>query len=227
MEKRLIWDLPTRLFHWLLVITLIVQYVTAEVLDDAMQWHFYAGYFALGLILFRILWGLAGTDYARFSHFVKGPVTVLRYACNLFNRDSPAHTGHNPLGGWMVILMLALIATQAVSGLFLTDDVFLDGPYRSAVSEATQDTMNFLHHNVFNVLLALIALHIAAIIFYAIYKKQRLAPSMIHGKKATEDKAISSSKLLLAALLIALSAATVYYAVEIAPPAPVDDGAYY
>lgn len=226
MSQKLIWDVPTRLFHWLLVVSITAQYLTAEVLDDAMQWHFYFGYFTLGLIVFRIIWGFIGSDYAKFSQFVSGPKAVLRYASSLFNRNSQAHAGHNPLGGWVVIVMLLLVLAQAVSGLFMTDDIFFDGPWRAAVEDNTLKVMSFIHHTGFNVLLAVIALHVAAIVFYAIYKKQRLAPAMVHGKKETEEPAIKTSKWLAFIIAALLSAAVVYYVVEVAPP-EVEDEFYY
>lgn len=227
MEKRLIWDLPTRLFHWLLVASLTIQYATAEWMDDAMEWHFYVGYFTIGLVLFRIIWGFIGPEHARFRHFLKGPGAIASYIRTLPDKHAAAHTGHNPLGGVFVVVMLLLIAVQAVSGLFMTDDVFLDGPYRHLVSSETQDLMNTLHHQVINALLLVIALHIAAIAFYAIYKKQSLTPPMIHGKKATNTPGISSSRLFLAVIVIAIVAAIVYAGVEVLPPEPVDDGFYY
>jgi len=219
MQNKLIWDIPTRLFHWLLVASVVAQYVTAEWLDNAVQWHFYIGYFTLGLLIFRLIWGFVGPTYAQFSQFVKGPKAVIGYISNLFNKNSPAVAGHNPLGGWFVIIMLVLLSIQAVSGLFMTDDIFLDGPYRSAVSEDTLDLMNTLHHLAFDILIWVIALHISAILFYAVYKKQKLVPPMVHGKKATNDKAITSSRLWLALVVALISAAAVYYIVEIAPPA--------
>lgn len=225
--RTLIWDIPTRLFHWLLVLSLIAQYLTAEVFDNAMQWHFYFGYFTLGLIIFRLFWGVIGTTYARFNHFLYGPKAIVGYAKTLLNPDSPAHAGHNPLGGIVVVMMLLLILLQSVSGLFMTDDIFLDGPWRAAVSDSTLDLMGYLHHNVFNVLLAVITLHVSAIVFYAVYKKQKLAPAMIHGKKTTTAKGIRSSRLILALIVAIISAGIVYYVVEIAPPENEDAGYYY
>ncbi|GGW75696.1 cytochrome b/b6 domain-containing protein [Alteromonas halophila] len=227
MTKKLIWDMPTRLFHWLLVAGIVAQYVTAEVLDNAMQWHFYCGYFVLGLVLFRLIWGVFGTRYARFTQFVAGPSRVVAYVKTLTDKQSVDHAGHNPLGGWAVILMLLLVGTQAVSGLFLTDDVFLDGPYRHLVSETVQDLANTIHHTGFNVLLAVIALHIVAIAFYSLYKHHHLVPAMFHGKKDSQSPGIASSKLLLAFIVAAVCAVLVYYAVFIAPPQPATEGLYY
>lgn len=227
MEKKLIWDMPTRLFHWLLVASIVAQYFTAEVLDNAIQWHFYIGYFTLGLILFRVIWGFVGTTYAKFSQFVHGPKATLNYAKTLTNKNSTPHAGHNPMGAWMVLALLSLIALQAVSGLFISDDIFSDGPYFSAVSESTQSTMSFIHHNVFNVIIIAVALHIAAIVFYAVFKKQRLVPAMVHGKKATTAPGISSSKLLVALVVALLVAGVVYYVVEVAPPEAAEEELYF
>jgi len=220
MQKQLIWDLPTRLFHWLLVASIVAQYVTAEWLDNAVQWHFYIGYFTLGLLAFRLVWGIVGPTYARFSQFVKGPRAVFGYIHTLFDKNSQPVAGHNPLGGWFVIVMLVLLMVQGVSGLFMTDDIFLDGPYRGAVGESTLEAMNTLHHLAFDILLWVIGLHIGAILFYAVYKKQKLVPPMLHGKKATADAGIPSSRLWLAVVIVLLTAAALYYAIEIAPPAP-------
>lgn len=227
MEKRLIWDIPTRLFHWLLVACIVAQYLTAEVFD-AIVWHFRIGYFTLGLILFRLLWGFVGTTYARFAQFIAGPGKVLAYAKTVTKPNSPEHAGHNPMGGWMVIALLLLVALQGISGLFIGDDIINNGPYFDAVSESTRDTMNAIHHTAFNILLAAIALHIAAVVFYARFKKQLLVPAMLHGKKATSEPGITSSRLFLALILVLLVIGAMYYVIEIAPPAPaVDADMYY
>lgn len=226
MKKQLIWDIPTRLFHWLLVACITAQYITAEILENAIQWHFYIGYFTLGLILFRIIWGVIGTHYAKFSEFLAGPTRIMSYIKTLPKKDSHAHAGHNPVGGWMVMVLLALVAIQGISGLFITDDIYSNGPYYDAVSESTRDIMNTIHHTAFNVLLGAIALHIIAIIFYALFKKQRLVGAMVHGKKSTAQKGITSSKLLLAVVIATLCAAVMYYIIVIAPPAPVEEFFY-
>lgn len=223
MKKALIWDLPTRLFHWLLVASLMAQYVTAAWLDNAVQWHFYIGYFTLGLIAFRIIWGVIGPKYARFSQFVTGPSSVVNYIKTLFLKKAAPTAGHNPLGGWFVVIMLVLVAVQGISGLFMTDDVFLDGPYRQMADSDTIEVMNWLHHVAFDTLIYVIALHIGAITFYTFYKKQALVPAMLHGKKRTNDYSIKSSRMLLAVIISLCVAGALYYAIEIYPPVPVVD----
>jgi cytochrome b len=236
MKKRLIWDLPTRLFHWLLVLSILAQYVTAELLDDAVQWHFYIGYFSLGLIIFRLLWGMFGPKYAKFSHFVKGPSAVFEYAKTLLDRDSLPSVGHNPLGGWFVVLMIVLVLVQAVSGLFMTDDIFLDGPLRSMASGEVLSILNTLHHLAFDALVYVIALHIGASVFYGIYKRQKLVPPMISGKKDLpeddeqyygEAQGIPHSQLGKAIIVAIIAAAFVYIVVEILPPSTSAVQYYY
>ncbi|WP_334061559.1 cytochrome b/b6 domain-containing protein [Alteromonas genovensis] len=236
MKKRLIWDLPTRLFHWLLVLSILAQYVTAELLDDAVQWHFYIGYFTLGLIIFRLLWGIFGPRYAKFSQFVKGPGAVFAYAKTLFDRDSLPSVGHNPLGGWFVVVMIALVLVQAVSGLFMTDDIFLDGPLRSMAKDDVLSIMNTLHHLSFDTLVYIIALHIGASVFYGFYKRQKLVPPMISGKKPLpEDEAqyygkaqgITHSELGKAIIIALVAAACVYVVVEVLPPSAPAAQYYY
>jgi len=247
-KNALIWDIPTRLFHWLLVISIVAQYATAKWLDNAVQWHFYIGYFALFLVTFRILWGFVGTRYARFSQFVTGPKSVLVYLKSLFNKHAPPSEGHNPLGGWFVVVMLILVSVQAVSGLFMTDDIFLDGPYRHLATEAFTDIMSSIHHIAFDILLYVICLHISAIVFYALYKKQRLVPAMVHGRKdvvevtsententspvkvkhtGQQDAGIAHSMLFKAVVVAIIAAVIVYVAIEVYPPAPEVDEYYY
>ncbi len=215
MQKKLIWDWPLRLFHWLLVISLVAQYVTAELMDDAMQWHFYFGYFTIGLILFRIIWGFFGPRYARFSQFLAGPKTISQYI--LKKSDTPPHAGHNPLGGWAVLTLLALVLIQGVSGLFMTDDILWDGPLYHLVNSETQTSANWLHHNIFNALLVVVALHILAVLFYVFIKKQPLIRAMIHGKKPTDEPAIASSMIIRACIIGLAVFAALYVLVSMAP----------
>lgn len=215
---RLIWDVPTRLFHWLLVLAIVGQWLTAEILEDAMQWHFYIGYFTLGLVAFRLCWGVIGTRYAKFSQFVTTPSTAISYARTMLDKNATPHAGHNPMGGWMVVIMLVILLAQAISGLFMTDDIFLDGPYYSAVSQELASLMSTIHHRGFTIIQGVVLLHILAVVFYVIYKRQPLISAMIHGKKTTEEPAIAHSKWLLALAVVVVVALIVYYLVAVAPP---------
>lgn len=220
-SNKLIWDIPTRLFHWLLAIGFGLQWLTGEFLDNAIDWHFYIGYSMLGLVLFRIIWGFVGTQYAKFSQFVASPNSTLQYTRTMFRRQAPVEfASHNPLGGWVVLTMLLLIGLQAVSGLFVSDEIFSEGPYYGAVNSDIRDVMAFIHFNLFDFLLGIVGLHIIAVLFYQLYKKQKLINAMFHGKKSVTDSEIKSSKMLLALALAVLISLAVYLLVAVLPPQP-------
>jgi cytochrome b len=225
-DKRLVWDLPLRLFHWLLVLSLAASWATAEAGFDWMQVHMYLGYWTLALLLFRIIWGFVGPRHARFSSFLTGPVGIWRYASALAAGTMIQTVGHNPLGGIMVIVMLVLVGFQAGTGLFATDDIVWTGPYHAAVSEATADRLTSLHHLNFNIILAAVALHIMAIAFYFLVKKQNLVGAMLHGKKPAETvpehEAITKSEIVKALIVIVISAGLVYWLISSAPVPPDD-----
>lgn len=222
-EKRLVWDLPLRLFHWLLVASMVASYITAKLIDDR-QWHFYVGYWTLGLLIFRILWGFLGPRHARFTNFVRSPSAIWLYFKGLFNKGSSPSIGHNPVGGLMVLVMLVLMTLQAVTGLFTTDAVIWAGPYNPAVSENTASLLSTVHYWNFNFILAAVGLHIAAIVFYAFYKNQNLVVPMLHGHKPAvlvpEHEAIRSSQLLKALVVSLIAAGFVYWLLAHAPVAP-------
>jgi cytochrome b len=222
-DKRLVWDLPLRLFHWLLVLSMIGSYTTAKLGFDWMQWHFYLGYWTIGLV-FRILWGIFGPRHARFSSFVRRPSAIWLYLKGMFKRTSAHTIGHNPVGGLMVLLMLLLVAVQAGTGLFTTDDVVWAGPYNPAVSSSTASTLSTIHNINFNIILGAVGLHLAAILFYALYKKQNLLVPMVHGHLPAaivpEHEAISGSQLIKALVVSVVAAAFVYWLLAHAPVAP-------
>ena len=222
-HKTLIWDISTRLFHWLLVTLIIFQWLTGDILEDWINWHVTGGYVLLGLILFRIVWGFAGPIYARFSQFIYGPAKTLNYAKTLGDKDSPHYAGHNPMGGLMVVFMLILLLLQAISGLFITDDIFTSGPYHSAVSDFWQNLFTTIHHQSFELLKIIIVLHLAAIIFYRVYKGQHLVTAMWHGKKEIKAEPIKEHMWLRAIIVALLVAGLVYLVVEVLPPEAEDD----
>jgi cytochrome b len=218
-EKRLVWDLPLRLFHWLFATSIFASWYTAEV--DEMEIHFWLGYFMIGLVLFRLVWGFIGPKHARFSSFLRSPPAIWMY----LKGKSQQTVGHNPLGGLMVIAMIVLVGLQAAAGLFATDDIIWAGPYNPAVAGETAEKLTAFHHYNFNVILGAIVLHLVAIAFYAFGKRQNLVPPMLHGRKhatvVPEHEAIAHSQLLKAAIVIAVSGAAVWWLVSSAPP-PVD-----
>ena len=134
-----VWDWPVRLFHWSIVALVAIAIVTAYIGGDAKEWHMRAGYGVLAMVLFRILWGFAGTRHARFASFVRGPRTAIRYARSFARRAPQATVGHNPLGGWSVIALLLALLVQAGTGLFANDDVLMEGPLVKFISNALSD----------------------------------------------------------------------------------------
>jgi cytochrome b len=223
-ERRLVWDLPLRLFHWLLVLSIVASYVTAKIGFETMPYHMYLGYWTIGLILFRIVWGFVGPKHARFSSFLAGPAGIWRYAKGLAAGTMIQSAGHNPLGGLSVILLLALVGFQAGTGLFATDDIVWTGPYNGAVSSAMAQRLTAWHHMNFNFILAAVALHIMAIAFYFLVKKQNLVGAMVHGKKPASyvpaHEAIERSEIVKALIVIVISAGLVYWLISAAPEPP-------
>ncbi len=223
-ERRLVWDLPLRLFHWLLVLSLGALWASGEAGFDWMQYHMYLGYWTLGLIVFRLIWGFVGPKHARFGSFVASPAAIWRYARGLAAGTMIQTVGHNPLGGIMVIVMLVLVCFQITTGLFATDDILWTGPYNGVVSGETADRLTSLHHLNFNFILAAVALHLMAIAFYFLVKKQNLIAAMLHGKKPSahvaEHEAITKSEIAKAIVVIAISAALVYWLISAAPEPP-------
>ena len=227
-EKRLVWDLPLRLFHWLFALSIIAAYVTAKLGFDWMQWHFYLGYWTIGLLVFRILWGILGPRHARFSSFIHNPSAIWLYLRGMFNPNSTRSIGHNPVGGLMVLLMLLLVAIQAGTGLFTTDAVVWAGPYNPSVSESTASLLSTVHNWNFNFIIGAVCLHIGAILFYALYKKQNLVVPMLHGHlpavMVPEHEAIKSSQLFKALVVSLVAAGFVYWLLAHAPV--VSDNTY-
>ncbi len=210
-----VWDLPTRLFHWALVALVATSFVTGKVGGNAMTWHLYSGYAILALIAFRIVWGFVGGRESRFATFLKGPGAVLRYARTLADRAAPRHAGHNPLGGWSVVLMIASLATQAGTGLFASDDIFVEGPLAAKVSGATVALATRIHNWNQWVLIVLVSLHVAAIAFYAQFKRENLVRPMLTGRKTLDGPAADTpNRTALAAVLLGLAGVCVYWLVK-------------
>ena len=204
LERRpgiLIWDWPVRLFHWLIVLLLIGSFLTVKVWPDFdLRTHRLIGYTILGLVIFRLLWGLAGGRHARFLSFVKGPGAIFRHIGELGRRGDPGHGGHNALGALSVLALLASLLVQTISGLFNSDDVLAEGPLHSIAGEEFRSFMGQVHEINFIVLLALTVLHLAAIAFYVFWKGQALVSAMIHGRRrdlAPEEAGTTGSWLSL------------------------------
>lgn len=175
-----IWDWPVRLTHWLFVFCITLSWWTAE--ENIMDWHRYSGYALLGLLVFRIYWGFAGSSSARFSQFLRSPSGIIAYMRE--SREAHRDAGHNPLGGWSVAVMLTLMLSQVAIGLFVSDvDGIESGPLSHLVSFDTSRTLAEIHEVVFNVILTFVGLHIAAILFYLLAKKDNLVVAMLTGHR--------------------------------------------
>ncbi|MBC7983539.1 MAG: cytochrome b/b6 domain-containing protein [Candidatus Obscuribacterales bacterium] len=172
-----IWDIPTRLVHWLLVALVVFSWWSAE--NHYMEYHRYSGYVMLGALLFRVYWGLVGSSTARFSYFVRGPQTTWQY---LRSKSAASSIGHNPLGALSVITLLVLLLGQIALGLFAVDiDGIESGPLSYLVSFETGRVVAELHEWSFNGLLVFITLHVAAVLFYLLIKHNNLIGPMITG----------------------------------------------
>jgi cytochrome b len=186
IRRVIVWDLPVRLFHWSLVGCIVAAWWSAE--NDAMDWHMRFGYAVLALVLFRLIWGLVGSQTARFSQFVRGPAAILAHLRELAAPGRMhAHAGHNALGALAVIALLTMVTVQAVSGLFTSDGIMTDGPMVEKVSGATASLMRTIHLVNFNILLAIVALHIIAIFTYAGLKRLDLVRPMVTGRAALPE----------------------------------------
>ena len=178
-----IWDLPVRLFHWLLVVLFLFSFLSGKLKGNWMEWHMYSGYTILALVVFRILWGFTGSTHARFSSFLAGPAAGLSFAKKLLSK-SPAHVaGHNPIGGWMVVVLLLSLLLQAGTGLFANDDISVEGPLYNFVSKEFSDRLTTIHYYNFNILFCLAVAHLAAVIFHVFVKKENLVSAMFTGKR--------------------------------------------
>jgi cytochrome b len=241
-EKRLVWDLPLRLFHGVLALSLVASWYTAEMSSKGeffefrgqqygyAELHFWLGYWALGLICFRLIWGFVGPKHARFTSFFPGPRRFLAYAGKFFKRDSPQTVGHNPMGALVVVLMLLMVGAQAVTGLFLIDNTeIFSAPYHESISGDAAGKLMHFHHLNFDVLQWVVGLHIVAVLFYRLYKRQKLIGAMVTGCKESElvpqEQAIKGSQLWKA-LIVALVAAGIVWLVLSQAPPPPDLGNY-
>lgn len=179
-----VWDAPTRLFHWLIVFFFAVSWWSAE--NHEMEWHFWSGSIMIGLIVFRLIWGVIGGSTARFSSFVQSPGKVIGYLRSSGGAGRAA--GHNPLGAYSVIALIVLLVVQVGTGLVSSDtDGLYPGPLNHLVSYEQSELATSIHEFSFNILLALVGLHILAILFYTVIRKHGLLRAMITGADAGID----------------------------------------
>ncbi|MFT6098493.1 MAG: cytochrome b [Arenicella sp.] len=242
----LIWDLPTRLFHWCLVVAVLYSWLSIEVLEN-MQHHFYSGYVVLTLLLFRLVWGFVGSQHSRFKSFLYSPSVLLSYSKTLGfksgskvgskvgskprSKSAKRYLGHNPLGGISVVLMVGVLLAQSILGLFSSDDYFF-GPLSGLISAETIALTSELHLLNSNAVFAVIGLHVLAIIYYKIIKSEPLTSAMLSGNKEIhEGDTLPESRIasrLLALAVIILCAILVYYlATAFLHLVPISTESYY
>jgi cytochrome b len=204
-----VWDLPTRLFHWIVVLLVALSYASIKIAGVSYGWmtvHLISGFSMLTLLLFRLVWGVIGSDTARFGRFLVSPLAGLRHLARFGGRTPDDQVGHNEAGGWMVVVMLLLLAAQVGTGLFSNDDGATEGPLAKYVSKSVSDRLSGVHGLLFNILLAAIALHVVAIVAYAVVKRHDLVRPMVTGKKrlpaTTRAPRMASPWLALAVLIV-------------------------
>lgn len=212
-----IWDLPTRVFHWLLVALIVAQVVTANVGGNAMVWHMRSGYGVIALLLFRLVWGLIGGHWSRFRSFLYAPANVWHY----LRGHLPEPAGHSPLGALSVLSLLGALALQTASGLFSDDEIAFSGPLTALVSSQRVDQATWFHTEVGKVLvIALVLLHVLAIAYYTLVRRKTLVRPMVSGDKVL-DEAVPASRddgvsRALALVVFAACSGAVAYLVQLA-----------
>ena len=213
-----VWDLPTRLFHWSLAASVVALFITAKVGGNAMTWHLRLGYFVLALLLFRVVWGVVGGRWSRFASFFYGPGRVLRYLRG--QGEAQEHVGHNPLGALSVFALLGALLAQVLTGLMADDEIAFSGPLTRFVSGDTVAWATSLHTDVGQwLLVALVALHLAAIAFYTHIKRHSLVRPMVLGDKQLPASTPASRDdvrtRLLAAVVLAAAAAAAWWVAQL------------
>jgi len=218
-----IWDLPTRLFHWALAACVVALVVTAKVGGNAMEWHFRLGYAVLALLVFRIVWGLVGGRWSRFAAFLYSPARLLRYLRGTPHPEDGI--GHSPLGALSVFALLAALAAQVATGLLSDDEIAFAGPLTRFVSGAVVGQATAYHKDIGQYLvLGLVALHLLAIVFYVVVRRQRLVRPMLQGDKHLPAPAAASrddwASRLVALLVLAASAGLAWWVASLGAAAP-------
>ena len=215
-----VWDLPTRSFHWLLAVCVIASIASAQIGGNAMVWHFRIGYAVFTLLVFRLLWGLMGGHWSRFANFVYAPATTLRYLRGQSQAHEHHDVGHSPIGAFSVLGLLALLAAQVGTGLFADDEIANTGPLVTFVSGDTSLALTWWHRGFGQwLIIALIVLHVGAILYYLFRKKRDLVGPMLTGDKplsAQVPRSVDTARSrLFAALLVALCAGLVGWIVSL------------
>jgi cytochrome b len=207
-----VWDVPVRAVHWTQAALVAISVATGFTGGNALRFHRFSGYAILTLVLFRVAWGFAGGRHARFASFLRGPRMVAEFLRETLALRKPTYAGHNPLAGWMTLALLAALAAQAGTGLFSNDDIAFAGPLAGAVSKDLSDAFTRAHHMNATVLLALVALHVGAVVLHLAVERRNLVTPMITGRAPwpaglPEPAAERPRPWLAAALFLAACAA--------------------
>ena len=206
-----IWDLPTRLFHWLLTAAVSVSLYTGLSDNSDMDLHLASGYIVFALLLFRLGWGMGGATYARFAQFASSPRAAWDYLRRF--RSVPEWAGHNPAASWAIFALLLALTAQVTTGLFSTDDVLTEGPLRHLVGDDTSSTLSWLHKRNAVLVLTLVGIHLLGVLVHLIVRRERLLRAMITGDKPVVAAATRYS-WVVAVALAAASIGTVYAVVH-------------
>jgi cytochrome b len=179
-----VWDLPTRVFHAILIFSIAGLFITGELGDEVLRFHFWLGYTVLTLVFFRIAWGLVGGHWSRFINFIPTPTRLFTYIRSIREKRSPQHVGHNPLGALSVLAMLIVLLLQVFSGFMSDDEIANTGPWVALVPSDWVELATEYHTEIGKVLLiALIGLHFATVLYYKLFKNTDLISPMLHGDK--------------------------------------------
>ena len=214
-----VWDLPTRIFHWVVAVLVVFSFVTGKIGGGWLGWHMKSGYAILALVLFRVVWGIVGSETSRFASFVRGPAAFVRHARDLAAGQARRVLGHNPMGGWMVLLMLGVMLAQASSGLFADDEIATTGPLADKVSQAVVAKMTAIHYYNGWIVAGVALVHVIAIATYWMAWRENLVAPMWSGWRAVDGSAAQPAlrSAWIAAVILAASAGFVYWLVVVFP----------
>jgi cytochrome b len=209
-----LWDIPTRVFHWAIVCALPLAWWSAE--EQRFDIHQWIGYTVLVLVVSRVVWGLVGSRHSRFGDFLVGPGKILAY----LRGQGRQGVGHNPLGGWSVVVLLTLLLLQAVSGLFNSDDIFFSGPLYYWATTEFRDAMGVVHDVAFNALIGFVALHILAVLYHQFRLKEKLIQAMVRGSATGREGTEQPMAWWWALFIAALVALALWLGLAQAPQPP-------
>jgi cytochrome b len=205
MQRFLVWDIPTRIFHWTLALCIIGSFVSVKIGGNAMVWHGRFGVTIVGLLAFRLVWGFVGSTYARFIQFVRGPGAIRAYLRGQWQGD-----GHNPLGALSVLAMLGTLALLVATGLFANDDIAFEGPLYALVGKEFSDRMAGIHRLVEPVTILLVLAHISAVLYYVRFRKEALIMPMITGMKPGAGQPAKGGGIAAFCIALAIALAAAY-----------------